>query len=380
MDWKSLLRLKSRDEIVSDALAELKARGSKVTDLNAGGVFRTLIELSAQGVADLYGLLEQVVPQGFVEYATGRWLDLHAQGLGLSRHPARRARGWCVFGRFQNGPNVIIPSGTIVQTDISPTGRVLRYFTEEPAVLAEGQLEVRAVVRAEFEGAAYNATPGYIRRLVTHVAGIDYVQNPEGWLIEEGTDAESDESLRQRLRSRWHEIATGATAAGYAAWARSVAGVLDVWVDDRFPRGPGTVDVVISSASGAPSPELIASVQAFLETKKPICDNVLVRGPDTVPVEIRLIVQVHPERGDLATIQGEVERRLQALFARNPQTGIEPLRIGEALVRARLVSIAMAIEHVVNVIVQAPAQDVLLSPSQLAVAGLIQVTVERVSW
>ncbi|OUM97878.1 MAG: hypothetical protein BAA04_11355 [Firmicutes bacterium ZCTH02-B6] len=380
MDWKALVQFKTYETLVAEALNKLRARGSRITDVNKGGVFRTLVELASQGVSDLYGLILSVVPQGFVIYARGRWLDLHCAGMGLTRFPATRARGIVIFGRHKPGGNVVIRAGRVVKTGVGPSGRELRYLVEEETILPEGALEVAVPVRAEFEGASYNVGPGYIDRIVTHIPGIDYVYNPEGWLVEEGVDEEDDESLRQRYLARWDELATGATRAGYMAWARSVPGVMDVSVDDRFPRGPGTVDVIIMGPAGMPSQELIDAVQAYLETRKPITDNVLVRGPETVTVDVHVTLYLPQHEGDAAAAEAQARRVIQALFLHDEELGIEVLGIGESLYRARLTSLLMQhVEYAQNVLIGAPAADVLLSPGQLATLGNVQVSVERVA-
>lgn len=380
MDWKALIRFKTFETLVADALNALRARGSRVTDVNKGGVFRTLVELSAQGVSDLYSLLLSVAPQGFVMHASGRWLDLHCAGMGLTRFPARRARGLVIFGRNTPGGNVVIRAGAVVKTGIGSSGRELRYMVEEETILPEGALEVAVPVRAEFEGAAYNVGAGYINRLVTHIAGIDYVYNPEGWLVEEGVDEEDDESLRQRYLARWDELATGATRAGYMAWARSVPGVMDVSVDDRFPRGPGTVDVIITGPAGLPSQELIEAVQAYLETRKPITDNVLVRAPEPVTIDFDVTLYLPRYEGDAATAEAQARRVIQAMFLRDDELRIDVLRIGESLYRARLTGLLMQhVERLQNVVITSPAADVMLTPGQLAALGTVRVSVERVA-
>lgn len=378
MDWKALIKFKSFETLVGDALVALRSKGSRITDLNKGGVFRTLVELASQGVADIYKLILSVAPQGFVVYARGRWLDLHCQGMGLSRFPATRTRGLVVFGRNKPGGNVVIPSGTIVKTGVGPSGREMRYLVEEETILPDGALQVAVPVRAEFEGASYNVGPGYIDRLVTHIAGVDTVYNPEGWIVEEGADEEDDESLRQRYLGRWDELSTGATRAGYTAWARSVPGVVDVAVDDRFPRGQGTVDVIITGSAGAPSQDLIDEVQAYLETRKPITDNVLVRGPETVTVDFDLTLHLPRYEGEAAVVEGQARRVIQALFLQDEELGVPVLGIGESLYQARLIGLLMQVEHVRNVVITSPTHDVILSPGQLASMGTVNVTVERV--
>lgn len=378
MDFDSIVETKTRDEIVEDVRRHLRDEDSPVTNWNPGGIIRTLTEMFAQGLADLYSSLTQIVKQGFVVHATGRWLDLHCEGLGITRFEARRTRGVVIFGREDGDGSVTIPAGTIVRTDASAVGQELRFFVDEPVVLPDGELEVAVPVRAEFEGAAYNVGTGAIRRLATHIAGIDYVTNRDGWIIVEGTNRESDDALRRRYLERWDDLAQGATKAGYAAWARSVAGVVDVAVDDRFPRGQGTVDVIITGPAGTPSQALIDEVQAYLETQKPITDNVLVRAPAPVVIDVDVCLYLPALEGDLEAAKRRAATLIEAMFISNGTPGVLPWKIGETPYRAKIASVLMGIEDVVNVAVDLPAEDVPLAPGELATLGTVTIRAERV--
>jgi len=153
---------------------------------------------------------------------------------------------------------------------------------------------------------------------------------------------------------------------------------VDVAVDDRFPRGQGTVDVIITGSAGAPSQDLIDEVQAYLETRKPITDNVLVRGPETVTVDFDLTLHLPRYEGEAAVVEGQARRVIQALFLQDEELGVPVLGIGESLYQARLIGLLMQVEHVRNVVITSPTHDVILSPGQLASMGTVNVTVERV--
>lgn len=372
VDFKELIGYKDFPTLVQEAFQRLKSLGSLITNLNIGGVFRTLVELAMQGLADLHGLMLKVVPQGFVGYATGPWLDLHCEGVGIERHQASKAQGFVIFGRAQAGGNVRIPAGTIVKTDVSPSGEELRYFTTQDTILPEGVLEVAVPVRAEFEGARYNVGEGYIKHIVTYIPGIDYVRNAAGWITEEGRDTEEDDALRERYFLRWHELSKGATRYTYEAWAREVPGVVDVHISDQHPRGQGTVDVIISGPDGAPSQELINAVTAYIEERRPMNDNVLVKGPRLRVTDF--VVTVYTD-GDPDTVKQAAEWRIGALFS-EIDDAIRPLRIGEGLPQARVVALMMGIERVTNVLVSAP-QDITVDDDELITPGQISVTVLR---
>lgn len=381
-DWRGLVGAKTVDQLVQQAFERLRDAGSAITNLNIGGVFRTFIELFSQGLADLYDLLATVVPQGYVQSASGAWLDLKAADLGLTRLAARRTVGVARFYRSTSDGNVTIPAGVVVATKSSPQGDRLRYVVTQPVLLPEGQTSAPVAIEAERPGARYNVAPGLITELVTHVEGVHGVINdvPEGqttWINQEGSDQETDEALRTRCLLRWAELGRGATRDAYIAWAMAVPGVSDVAVDDRFPRGDGTVDVIIMGPSGPPSAELIAAVQAYINARKPICSDVLVRGPDLVQRSVRLRAYIPIEAGDTEATQAQILDLLNSLLATGERPEAPRLTIGQWPYRARLAALGMMAPDVFNVVVELPAQDENLAVDELFVPGLVQVVVER---
>ena len=123
-----------RLEAVQDVYA---AKGWLPRRLNLNkGVVRGLIELFAWGQFQLYTLLQAVLKQAVPYYATGKWADIHAQSVELSRREATRAVGLVRFFRNpEHTGNVPIRAGRIVRTLPDGTGEIYRYVTTEDAVL-----------------------------------------------------------------------------------------------------------------------------------------------------------------------------------------------------------------------------------------------------
>ena len=261
----------TEDEIRESLFTEAKTRLPSVTNYNSGGVFRTFLEIVGKGIYSFYQLLSNVLQQAFVQFATDAWLDLKAGEVGLVRKVATKVTGTAYFVRIGSAGNVVIPAGTIVSTAIDSKGQQYRFVTSLEVVLVDGTTEVSAPVTAEFEGAAYNVGVSSINAIVSALAGVDAVENRDGWIVTEGADEETNAELRERYWLRWEELAQGATKMAYVGYAKEINGVVDVEVDDNFPRGMGTVDVYITGAAGLPTQTLIDSVQVVVDEKKPIC-------------------------------------------------------------------------------------------------------------
>jgi uncharacterized phage protein gp47/JayE len=68
-------------------------------------------------------------------------------------------------------------------------------------ILATGTTEIEAAVVAEQPGAVHNVGPGSIQKTAVHIRGVDRVENRDDWITSEGTDEETDSSLRTRCFS-----------------------------------------------------------------------------------------------------------------------------------------------------------------------------------
>ena len=353
--------------------AEYQAQGWLPASLNLNrGPARGMIELINFGLARVNRDVSALIPQCFPLYATGSWLDLHAAGVLLTRKPALQATGQITFTRAQAGGNVKIPAGRLVKTKPDGLGEVYRFVTTVDVVMPENALSVAAPVIAEEYGQAANVTAGAICEIVTAIGGVDGVANSADWLLTEGADEEGDESLRTRYVLVWKAVG-GLNKYFYESLALSVPGVIKVFVNDRHPRGQGTVDVVIKGAAGIPTESLISQVAAVIEENRPQIDDVLVLAP--APVGVALDIELLITSGDHAAIRLEVENRLRALFMSQADgLNVEPLEIGEDLTHSRIHSEALKTAGIKSVIINGPPADLVVPPGGLAVLESIGVT------
>ena len=359
--------IRTYDQIVADMLAKIAAR-TKLTNFNVGSVVRTLVEILGAAIADLGDLTLACLKAGFIATATGYWLDLKAKEFGVTRHPAKATEGIVFFCRsVPKNENIVIPAGTIVSTLKDQEGKAYRFFTKDEAILATGTTEIEAAIIAEQPGAAHNVGPGSIQKTAVHIRGVDRVENRDEWITSEGTDEETDASLRARCFLAWEELTQGSTERAYISWALSDARVPSAFVNSQHPRGQGTVNVYILGAGGMPSQSLIDDVQAVIDENRPLCVDALVLAPDEIEVDLDLAII--PRRWvPTSTIEAEVRKRLQAYF--NPQGDpaypwIESLGVGEKVVFNQLVEIVMSVDGVYDVRFVSPLVDIDVDTDEL---------------
>ncbi|MGE5606886.1 MAG: baseplate J/gp47 family protein [Bacteroidota bacterium] len=381
INWKTLIGAKDFDELRLIAFERWQASKSKITNLNIGGVWRTLIELFCQGLADLHTLLVEIVPKRFLKYASGTWVILGAEEKGVLQKLDQKAEGLVIFGRNEATGNKVIPANSIVKTDITPTGEELRYFVTESFVCPDGIGELAVPVIAEFTGAKYNVGQNTIKNMVTHVPGFDYVTNASNWLTKEGADIEDEDSLKDRTRLRWYEFAVGNPAMKYKSWALSVTGVVDCVVNDQHPRGPGTVDVIILSTAGMPTTELINQVQTKINSLKPNTADVLVRAPLTQIINLEILIYLYPtSTAEPSAIQNTATQYTNAFFGQGIVSGITRLKLAQDFVRLDLATKLKNISptDIKNVKIIDPDDDVTVPTERIAALGTFSITIEKV--
>jgi uncharacterized phage protein gp47/JayE len=375
------MKIKTYSEIVSSMLTAIGDR-TGLTNFNVGSVVRTLTEVFAEVVAELYAYAAEMLKQGFLDTATGFWLDRKAKEYGLARKPAVQAEGVVVYSRkLPKNTNIPIPQDSIVTTPKDQAGKEYRYFTTQAAVLQAGQTSVEIPVIAEVAGTAYNVGPGSITKMKTFINGIDAVANPTDWLSTVGVDEESDAALRQRCFLAWEELSQGGTAAAYVSWALSVPGVKSAFVDDTLPRGEGTLDVYIMGEAGLPDPALVQAVQEVVDQNRPITADALVLAPD--PVVIDLAASVTPRAGyDPVAMDTEIRRRLAVFFGDidDPSLPFIPLGVGKDVMISRLLAVVMGVPGVYSIDGSAPPGNVIIAPNQVPELGTITLIMEAPSY
>jgi len=358
-----------REQLI-DRVEYAQQQGWLPDKINFGrGPIRGLIEIWAWGVWQLYEYMRGVVSQAIPGESSGDWLDIHCQNIGINRYPSLKTKGLVYFGRKDTNGNIIIPKGRIVKTKPDGTGNIYRYYTLSEQVLTDGNDRIAVEVEAENAGSAYNVVVGMISEISTVVPGIDYVQNNTNWITIEGRDKETDAQLSKRYQLAWESL-NGVTKRAYESWAR-LPGIEEVQVIDGHPRGQGTIDVIIRTVSGVPTPDVVQSVQDEIDLKKPINDNALVMAPEEIIIEVVGTIVVKPVySADLAPIESAAMSHIAAIFQ-----GDNKLHIGEDLTLERMISEVMNDYRVKTVSFDMPEGTVALTQYQIAVLSDLQLQI-----
>jgi uncharacterized phage protein gp47/JayE len=145
-------------------------------------------------------------------------------------------------------------------------------FTTDASYTWGSNATVAIAVTAKVGGEAGNTDAGEKFLISNPVAGIQSSCTVGTGGLTGGTERESTPALVDRINARIQTPQRSGAPGDYAQWAKRVPGVTRAWEVARA-AGPGTVYVYILSDSNsgiAASDELVATTQAYLETKRPV--------------------------------------------------------------------------------------------------------------
>lgn len=287
-------------QMTTDAEREAGAKQLRQSNL------RVLPKVFAYACHGLYGFITWILKQLFPDTAEKQYLERQATIQGIYRRAASKATGTLTVSYTEGAT---LPVGTIFMADDQT-----RYeTTAEPEV---GSYTVP--VQCLETGTIGNCEEGQTYTLVSPVTGVD--AEAVGSEMAGGAEAESDESLRERLLYRLRNPPRGGTATDYVAWAKEVPGVTRAWC---FPKEQGIGTVVVRFATdeltddGIPTSGMVQIVADHIAESAPVTAATTVVAPVAKPVDFR-IKDLIP---DSESVRAQVEAELKSLFVREATPG-----------------------------------------------------------
>lgn len=265
---------------------------------------RVFLQQQVQVLVGLWGTINETAKQNLLRYAQGAVLDALAELTGVTRLAAQPARVQLRYTLSDARPQaVVIPLGTRV----TPDG-ALYFASTQQLTIPSGQLSGDVLAQATAAGESHNGfAPGQITGIVDPVAYVASVTNTDS--SSGGTDAESDDSLRERCRISPASFSSAGPEKAYIYWAKSSdLTIADVSVSSP---SPGEVNVyVLQSGGQMPSQVILDKVDAAVNDRyrRPLTDHVTVLPATAISFDVELTYYISSERATEETaIRATVE-------------------------------------------------------------------------
>lgn len=264
-----------------------------------------------------------------------------------------------------------VPVGTSVSTFARRPEDTKVFLTTETADLSrigEGKWEAEIAVKAAQAGKSGNVYAGTLIVMPQPPVGVEYVLNRRDILS--GTDAESDEELRERAKHAL-EVAGKATLVSLESAVRGVEGVTSVLTEDMPDGVEGIVRIV---AYGGEEEQILKAIN---ETR---AAGIAVEFSRPKPVHIDVSLTVTRTR---AASDARVQQGVEAAV----RSYLSALDIGEDAVFTRIVRAALDVEGVYDVaevlikayrkedVVTSSRENIAIRTEEMAVARAVNVLV-----
>lgn len=345
-------------EIQANVESDIDARLDGTDPRLRRSVLNTIAYVVAGLAHSLYGFIDFVSKQIFVDTATSTYLDRHGVIWGVERLQAVQAKGNVTF----TGTNgTLIPAGTELQrSDLA------LYTTDVDGTIATGTATV--AVTAEDPGENGNTEAGSEFTFVAPITNVDSIATVAVGGLEGGLDIEDDDSYLERILLKIQQPPQGGSETDYKIWAlESNNAVTNVWV---YPLedGPGTVTVRFmaygSTETGVPDSELIDIVQEYIDTKKPVTATVNVEAPTTQTLNFTFTSITILPGYVLADVKDAVEANLADMLRRDAAPGA-------TIYKNKIIENVLATPGVDNAVITVPAGDTASDPGEITIMGTV---------
>ena len=234
-------------------LSQARAFGDELgVDTRTGSVYMDMVAGHCLRAAFFFANLRELFNMFALDPCYADVLDDKAAEWGMTRHPSSSA----VFNAIFIGAAPKVGS---------------RFFAEDSSyyfMVIEGE-DGELRLEAETEGTECNILSAGVQ--ITPVDDIENLQEARlGEIYILGTDEETDDALRSRLREKIAGPAENGNRQHYKTWCESVEGIGRARIDPLF-AGENTVRAILYSPERLPAaPEAVKAVQDYID---PITQN-----------------------------------------------------------------------------------------------------------
>jgi len=364
-------------------LAWMQALGFETTAWQDGRIQKTIVKTLALFGADYTEKTKILAEFGFNDFATGVGLTEFSRARYKNeRIPAVFTKGSMRLRSVATAPYIIEPGQLIAGNSQGVQFRNLDGGT----LTAGGTLVLQ--FQARIAGASGNIlTNDQSLRLLTPLAGVT-VSNAEAtpWYSLRGEDEESDEKLRLRNAYKWTLLSAELVGDAYRYIALTGDGSVSaakVAIDDQNPRGPGTIDVYVSGASGPLGSSDIDALQDLFASKVFYTDDAAhlsassrVKVISMLPFAVNITGLLYHDSGiSGAEATTRVTEALGVFFAAVPIGGFSYGSLTNVITLGDLLKVIEEVEGIRTAVLSVPgAAGVAVPSNELPIAGTLDLT------
>lgn len=359
------------EEIVQRGINILQANGSNLTDFNEGSEIRNLLTAEGMTEYEIRYLIDYLIRQGYPQTAEGVFLDFLASGVGLQRDPGVAAYG-AVTATLSEAllGTVEFTAGDIFTCSGDPS---IFFEVTTDDTIEIGDTTVTLAVRCAEVGTAGNVLEGAID---THDYEIPELSITNEEAFDTGTEAETDDELRERILDAW-KVRNVGTTPWYTVTYEAVEGVHDIAVIEN-PVEDVDVGVYVNGETKPTPGDVITAVEDLLDDEDHKIPGIISHAysPDFTAQDVTATVVIKDGYTWLV-VKSELEADITCYFnggITSYGVAYEGLKIGDDIIKSTILAIILNHEAVQDVTLDVPAANVTILVDGAGRVGTITLT------
>lgn len=375
----SLLVQRTKAQIYDLALRVATSVGVDVSTWQAGDPTRSLYHVESESLSALETMVVGFIRSGFLDYAEGDWLKVHAKQVFNVDVPDATFASTTVVLTNTGGGVYDIDANDLTFRN-SSTDKTYHNTTGGTLTSGPGTTLPLTVV-ADEAGSESSAGAGEIDEMVTTLLGVTCANASAAVGVDEQSKATTVLQCRDKLGS----LSPNGPKDAYSYVARNaeLTGTDVVTRARVYPDSDtGDVNVYIAGASGAVDGAAVTLVEAAVaQWATPLCITPTVQSASSVVVPVTYELWVYKSCNKTSVeVAADVEAALEQMFAVRPIGGdiIPPATTGSLYQSFIQSTIKSTFTEAFRVSVTAPAGDTALGVGEIPALGTVTPTVHLV--
>lgn len=295
------------------------------------------------------------VANSFWQTATGEYLDFIAQFFDVFRLTGEKPTASATFTiNTVLGYDYVLEAGAELLNNDGSISVLISTIT-----IPSGSIEASGIIELQIETAQSSAAVSSIMIPRPYLKSVVQTTTFSG-----GSDTETDEEMRDRIKLSFEEVTTAGSVSSYRAHALKA----DERIDDVAVLStiPGVVDVVLHSLSSVDAAMISRAYTALsADTARPLCDTVQVRAATVTNYTVTAVLTLDPLSDPASTLEAARVRLNER---------VRSVLIGQSITASSIIA-ALSVDGVDDVTLIAPVSTVSVLSDGIAICTTINITV-----
>lgn len=320
---------KSFSDMVKDSIHYL-VKNTDITYFSDGSIAKALVEATNLEISRLQEFINTTFQNSYLSTASGIYLDMWGETLGLPRIKDRRASA-----QIQDGAvRFYVNSGTLgsrlphptnpglglirAETLISNSAGTVEFSTTEDVSFPINAKSTYVPIIATSAGSGFNVG---VNQLINHSLSDTEVKVTNDIAIASGKDIESDDEYRYRLsRAMTSRYGSNLAAIEVAAISNPSISRAEVL---QYSRGAGTFDVLLIPQGNRVTESAKENTRRAIEQVAAYGISFNIREPEYVPIKItvQLVFQSSITDAEKINLRNEVQGNILKYISSIPLGG-----------------------------------------------------------